>query len=688
MTLDPMIHIQTRPSMYLGGAETQRETALREVIDNSTDEIRAGHGTFVQVIFHPDGSAEVHDDGRGIPTGINSKTGENGIYMSVGKPNSGGKFGSADSGYAGNASAGLNGVGTSATNACSKRFDVTVYQGGKEHRLSFKDGKPGHFAIDNDPDSVFTPSMDIVSRKDPRTAAEKKARPTGTSIRLWINDFILPIKGFRISHLRDRLKGAAFLVPQLKYIIDDFSVPGEESTEIYQFDDGILGLIESAAPDQKLHEPFLIETEGSFEEHVPVPQKDGTVQIQAVQRPVKIQTAFRWGNGYDTVVKSYVNTISTPLGGTHVDGMQRAMRKVIIDEIKNTRGAVKGKDEPPILDDVMEGLTVVLSIEQPEPQFVGQDKQKLGSDQTATIVNRALSSALKEWWTHKKNASVVKIIIAKILEASRVRQQEKAQKDTARKASNLETSSLMPSKLVACAVNEPEFTELQICEGDSALGGLKLSRDASYQAIYPLKGKPKNSFDQPLSAVLDNVEMSDLIKIIGAGVGKNFDITKMRYKRIIMLADADADGSHIRVLLIGFFWKFMRPLIEEGRLFTAMPPLFSVTTTGKNKEKYFALNQEELELVTKKLDSQKKNYGKPTRHKGLGEYATEVLVSEVMSPETRTLRQITVKEVEDARDMLELTLGGKTAGAAAAAAARREWIMAERSLVSNDEIDA
>lgn len=692
LTLDPIFHIQKRPSLTLGPFERMQMVALREPIDNSIDEFRAGHGKEIRITLYPDGSAQIDDSGRGVPTGINSRTGENGIFMAFGKTGSGSKFGQSSSGYSSGPSLGLNGVGTTATNATSLRFDTIVYRNGKMYRLSFQNGKPGHFADDSGPDAKFTPSMDIVESKDPRSAKEKKGRPTGTTIHFWPNkDIFSEESTFRVDELRETLRSTAFLVPGIRIVIDDQA--GEPAREgkaaiepqydEFEFDGGIAEMLNVIAPDDPLHETIHIVTSGSFSETVPVPQEDGSVKKQVLERPVAIDVALRWGTGYDATLRSFVNTIATPLGGTHVAGVESSLSKVLLDSIKGTR-LLKAKDESPNLDDVKEGLTYIVSINQSEPSFVGQEKQRLGGTQTRRVVQTALTDTLVEWVNNKRNAATLKVIQQKIVNASKTRVAQRALKDTVRKKNALESSTIMPEKLVSCASGDARYTELQICEGDSALGGLRNARSSVFQAIYPLKGKPLNAHDLPLGRVLENKEWADLIQIIGAGVGKSFDLEQMNYKRIIMLADADADGSHIRVLLMAFFWKFMRPMIEDGRLYTALPPLFSVTTTGKTKEKYFALNQEELDKITKKLDAQKKQYGKVTRHKGLGEYSPDVLASEVMDPRTRALRRITVEDAEIATQIMGLTMGSDDSNSASN---RRDWIIDSRDLIDDEELD-
>jgi DNA gyrase subunit B len=680
ITLDPMAYIQKRPSLSLGPHERMQLVALREPIDNGIDEFRAGHGKSVKVTIFSDGAAQIEDSGRGVPTGINAQTGENGIYMAFGKVGSGGKFGAADSGYSGTASLGTNGVGTSAVNATSVRFDTLVYKSGKITRLSFKNGKPGRFADDSGPDATFTAGMDVWEEKDDRSPAEKKARPTGTTIKFWPNKAIFGHDStYRVDELREVLRSSAFLIPGLHIVIDD-QTPGQEQFDEYEFDGGFVDMIDAFSTDIALHAPIHLETSGHFKETIPMPQKDGSVRQEEVERHVKIDAVLRWGEGYDTNIRSYVNTIYTSLGGVHVQGLERALSKVIVDYIKGTRGLLKPKEEAPILADIEEGLTAIISVEQNEAKFTSQDKTKLSGAETGKVVSAALTESLKQWFDNKKNINTVKLIAQHVVDASRVRLAARAQKDVARKQTALESSSSMPAKLVACSSKDSSITELQICEGDSALGGLKLSRSSAFQAIYPLKGKPLNVFNATLAKVLENQEWADLIQIIGAGIGRTFDIETMRYKRIILLADADPDGNHIAVLLTSFFWKYMRPLIEDGRLYIALPPLFSITPTGKNKERFYALNKEELDKLVKRLASQGKKYEKIQRHKGLGEYSPDILAEVVMNPTTRILRQVTSDNVKEIERILELTMGAN-------ASDRRDWIVENRDLISEEELD-
>lgn len=680
ITLDPMAHIQKRPSLYLGPFDRIQLVALREPIDNAIDEYRAGYGKQIKVTLFNDGSAQIEDSGRGVPTGINKQTGENGIFMAFGKIGSGGKFGAADSGYAKTASLGLNGVGTSATNAISNRFDTVVFRDDNMYRLSFKDGKPGHFDTDNDPTAKFTPSMDIKVSKDPRTAAEKKARPSGTTIRFWPNRAIVGNEStFRPDELREILRSTAFLVEGIHITLDDQAEKGGERIDEFQFDGGIAEMLEFFAPDEKLHNIIHIESEGAFKETVPVPQADGSVVAEEVERKVEVNLAMRWGVGYESVTNSYVNTLFTPLGGTHLQGTQRALTKVLGDYIKNTRGLLKAKEEGPNIDDIQEGLTMVISINQSEPSFVGQDKQRLGGNETLRVVQQVVTAEMKKWVEDKKNAATVKLIATKIVNASRIRLQQREQKETARRKTSLESAS-MPSKLVDCSETGTEFSELHICEGDSALGTMKAARDGRFQALLPIRGKILNVQKASLSQMLANSECAALIQVIGAGSGRTFDLSQMRYNNIGIAVDADVDGSHIRSLLITFFWKYMRPLVEAGRLYATMPPLYMLKTTGRNAEIFYLDSDEARDALLAKLDKAKIKHEPLQRLKGLGEMDADEFWDTTLNPETRSLRRITVGDAEKAEAMLELAMGDQVEP-------RKNWIVESRTKINAEDLD-
>jgi len=682
--LDPIDHIRKRLPMYLGDntGEGGLTTALREIIDNSQDEFLNGHGKKISITFFSDGSAEVSDAGRGIPTGIHKGTGENGILFSLGNVGAGGKFGVEGGGYGGG-SGGLNGVGTTASNAVSKRFDVTVYQNGKEHKLSFKQGKPGRFAVDGDPDSKFTPNKDLVINADSRNAKEKKERPTGTTIRMWAdNDLFMPVEytdadgtkqyrpaAFDVETLKFRMKSTSFLLPGLCIEFNDLRDPDNEVRDSYEFDGGIAEMLETITHDQPIIKPVHIITSGNFTEKATIVHQDGKITTGDVDRHVDIDVAFEYVNGYDTVTKSFVNIINTKHGGTHESGFYRAMSRVILDNIKNTRGLLKPKEEPPILEDVKEGLVAIISIKFPEPQFTGQEKSALGTTAITSLLSQEIGSKLKLFLEDKKNATIAKTIYTKVTEAARARLAARLQKETARRKTALDSAS-MPAKLTDCEhVGVGSNSELLIVEGDSAAGGMKMARDSSHQALLPIRGKILNAQKASVSDALANSEVSQIIQVIGAGMGKNFDPEMMRYDRVVIAADADVDGSHIRTLLITLFARFMRPLITSGRLYTAVPPLFVVKTLGKNPETIYVQNDEELERVQKRLSVEKKQIRMPIeRFKGLGEMEPEELWDTTLDPTKRTLRRITMEDIESAETMLDLAMGGEVAP-------RKNWII-------------
>jgi DNA gyrase subunit B len=679
ISLSPIEHIRKRPSLTLGPYDHMQLVALREPIDNSIDEFKAGHGKTIKITLYADGAASIEDSGRGVPTGINKQTGENGIYMAFGKVGSGGKFGAADSGYAATASLGLNGVGTTATNATSLRFDTIVFKGdGNIHRLSFQRGIPGHFADDSGPDAKFTPSMDVKVSKDTRTLKERKERPTGTTIKFWPDMAIFGNDStFHVDELRETLRSTAFLVPGIRIIID-VQIENQVQFDDYEFDGGLVEMVETFALDKPLTKPVHVASYGSFTESVPVPQPDGSMKQQEVERKVEVDVAFRWGDGYEANLRSYANTLYTPLGGTHLQGFQRALSKTFLDVIKNGR-FLKAKEESPILDDIQEGLTAIISISQSELSFVGQDKQRLGGTETGKVISAVLNRELKAWVEDKKNAPALKIIAAKIVEASRGRIQARQAKDTNRKKSQLESSANLPSKLVECKNPESEYSELLIVEGDSALGTMRAARDARFQALLPIRGKILNVQKATTDNMLANTECASIIQALGAGSGRSFNVDDSRYSKIIIAADADVDGSHIRVLLITFFWKYMRSFVEAGRLYSLIPPLFAVKVKGKGDEVIYAIDEVDLAEVTKKLDARKATY-EIGRNKGLGEMDADPTWDTLLDPANRQLKQVTVGDLESASSMLELAMGDKVPP-------RKEWITVNRDKANSTVLD-
>ena len=674
--LDPMDHIRKRIGMYLADNSTRGMThGLIEILDNASDEFMAGYGAHTVITLFADGSAQIDDAGRGIPHEINKASGKSGIHLAVGSVGAGGKFGGKDSGYS--TSGGLNGVGSAATNATSQRFDVTVYRNDQVHKLDFKQGKPGKWDAENDPSAKFTPSEKLTSSPDTRTASEKKSRPTGTTIRWWPDKTVfMPEAEFDYMYILSRAKQTAFLLKGYRLTIID-KRHGEEVVHDYKFDGGLGEMLEDFAPDQPLTPTVPVFGTGTFTEVVPQMDDEGNMVPTEVERTVEVDVIYRWGKEYDYTVKSFVNIVTTPNGGTHVKGFERAISKAILDRIKSNK-LMKANEAAPILDDIREGLSAVVSVKIPEPQFLGQDKGELTSPAANNIVYDVTLDAFANWLDNRKNLAQAKIVYQKVINASRVRLTQKQQRETARKKNAIEGGS-MPSKLVDCSAKAEDGNELLICEGDSALGGLRSARDSRYQALFPIRGKILNVYKATLKQVLDNAECASIIQVIGGGSGNNFDLESARYKRILIACDADADGSHIRSLIITLFAKYMKPMIEDGRLYSIMPPLYKVKVGGRNPEDIYALNDVEKDKLLAQLEKDGRPLRAPlSRLKGLGEMQPDDLWVTSLNPEERVLRQITMGDVEEAQRLLELAMGNDVAS-------RKEWIMSSR--VDIDDLD-
>lgn len=676
-SLEGLEAVRKRPGMYIGSTDSLGvQHLVWEIVDNSVDEALAGHAKRIDVYLNTDGSVQVEDDGRGIPTGINTKTGLSGVELALTKLHAGGKFGGG--GY--KSAGGLHGVGSSVVNALSARMDAVVYQNDKEHKVSFQRGKTGVFASEG-PDAKFTAKAGLVASADKRTAAQKKARPTGTTIRWWHDPLIfLPGSSVDIDKIMDRARTTAFLVPGLTLAIHDLRDPKNPREEEFSFTGGVSDMVEFLASDAKISDPIIVDTTASFVETVPVLNDEGHMESKDVEREVEIKIAFRWGTKYDYTLRSFVNVVNTPHGGTHVRGFERGVTKAIVDTIKSRRGLLKSNEDSPNYEDISEGLTAVVSVGLPEPQFLGQTKEALGTAAVTRLVQTAVIDALTSWLNARKNATESKTILEKIVTASRNRHALRAQKEVARRKTALQAAS-MPAKLVDCSEVGTDFTELLICEGDSALGTIKAARDSRYQAILPIRGKILNVQKASVTEMLKNAEISDIIQVIGAGAGKSFDVDAMRVSKVILASDADQDGLHIQVLLITLFWKLFRPMIEQGRLYIAVPPLFVIKTKGKNSETIYAENEFEKDKVIVRLEKSNKSVDSIQRLKGLGEMNADIFWQTTLNPETRTLRQITVEDAEAAANMLELAMGSKPEP-------RRDWIIASRDKVDDELIDA
>jgi DNA gyrase subunit B len=856
--LEGLDAVRKRPGMYIGSTDSRGVNHLaNEIIDNATDEGVAGHATAVTVTLHADGSVQVDDDGRGIPTDINAKSGLNGVELVLTRLHAGGKFGG--SGY--KTSGGLHGVGASAVNALSLRFDVTVKRDGKVHEISFQRGVPGEFA-GPDPSARFHPAGGLrLVRK------MKRGERAGTSIRYWYDARYFET-GARldVDAVRTKLRNTAFLVPGVAYSLRDETQP-EPTTETYHHPNGLTEMVEFLRPpgDKPVSGILMVTGEGTYRENAA--DANGVMQAN-VERVAQVEVAFRWGTGYDRTIECFTNTIRNVHGGTHRKGFERALVRALTEAIRNVRGLLKPKEDAPVLDDVLEGMTAVIHVRVPEPQFTSQTKDELSTAGITRVVQGLVETHLKEWIDGRRTKNEARTVLQKIVDAARVRLTQKQQKDAARRKTALEGAS-MPPKLVDCRTTGVAQSELFIVEGDSALGcftgdtmvalasgrarsfadlaadwergithsgyttnkagrvviaplveprltkrnsvlmrvtvdngqavrctpdhlfrlrdgsyrradelvvgdslmplyrsvsakansdnldgyladayklrhgrdstaagtirhhvdrdkreavklanhsviaverldetadvydltvdgyhnfaleagffvhnSARMARSSEFQALLPIRGKILNVQKASLQQVLDNAECSAIVQVLGAGSGRTFDLTALRYGRILLMADADVDGSHIRTLLITLFARYMRPVIEAGRLYAAMPPLHKVVTKGRKPETVFTYTQQEMESTVARMEKAGKTVSKPVpRFKGLGEMDADELWDTTMNPATRSVRRITLDDVERADAVLELLMGERVEP-------RKNWLIESSGRIDEESIDA
>ncbi|SJM52694.1 type IIA DNA topoisomerase subunit B [Gulosibacter sp. 10] len=661
--LEGLEAVRKRPGMYIGSTDSRGLMhCLWEIIDNSVDEALAGHGRRIEVILHEDGSVSVHDEGRGIPTDVEPRTGWTGVQVVFTKLHAGGKFGSANYGAAG----GLHGVGASVVNALSARLDVEVDRGGKTLGMSFQRGHAGVFEDGGapSPDAAFT---ETPGKADLRVVGKTKKGVTGTRVRYWADPQVFVRDAqFQVEQLRDRARQTAFLVPGLEIVLEDRRDPEAPTTERFQYEGGISEYVEYLASDGALTDVWRIEGEGGYTETVPVLDESGHMVSREVERTMQVDLALRWGVGYETVERSYVNIIATPKGGTHLSGFENGLLRTVREEVqKNARRLKVGNDKIE-KDDVLAGLTAVVTVRIPEPQFEGQTKEVLGTPQARTIVQKTISEGLKQRFssTKRQDKTEVSMLLEKIVTEMKSRIAARAHKETQRRKNALENSSL-PSKLVDCRVNEVERSELFIVEGDSALGTAKPARNSEFQALFPIRGKILNVQKASLADMLKNAECANIIQVLGAGSGRTFDLSQIRYGKVIIMSDADVDGAHIRTLLLTLFFRYMRPMLEDGRVFAAVPPLHRVVVMHPGKkpnETIYTYSEQELQRLLAKLERTGKKYQEPIqRYKGLGEMDEDQLWETTMNPEHRLLRRMTMSDAAEAEEVFEILMGSEVA---------------------------
>ncbi|GMA92416.1 DNA gyrase/topoisomerase IV subunit B [Homoserinibacter gongjuensis] len=672
--LEGLEAVRKRPGMYIGSTDSRGLMhCLWEIIDNSVDEALGGYGSQIDVILHPDESVEVRDRARGIPVDIEPKTGLSGVEVVFTKLHAGGKFGSGS--YT--SSGGLHGVGASVVNALSERLDVEVDRDGKTWAMSFHRGEPGVFADAGtpSPDAPFTP---FVSGSELRVVGKVAKGVTGTRIRYWADRQIFTKgAGFQTEDLLGRARQTAFLVPGLGIEIRDER--GEEpTTAMFRFEGGISEFVEHLAPDAGITDVWRIQGTGAYSETVPVLQENGHMVPTELHRECEVDLALRWGTGYDTVVKSFVNIIATPKGGTHQSGFEQGLLKFLRAEVEKNARRLKAGSDKLEKDDVFAGLTAVLTVRLPEPQFEGQTKEVLGTPAVRAIVSKAITTGMQARFASSKRDDKTQsaLVLDKVVAEMKSRISARAHKETQRRKNALESSSL-PAKLVDCRSNDIADTELFIVEGDSALGTAKLARDSEHQALLPIRGKILNVQKASVADMLGNAECASIIQVIGAGSGRSFDLEAARYGKVIIMSDADVDGAHIRTLLLTLFFRYMRPMIEDGRVFAAVPPLHRVVAMNpgsKPNDVIYTYSEQELQSVLATLKKQGKRYQDPIqRYKGLGEMDADQLAETTMSRAHRTLRRVRVEDADAANRVFELLMGNEVAP-------RKDFIIAGQGL--------
>jgi DNA gyrase subunit B len=673
--LEGLEAVRKRPGMYIGSTDHRGLMhCVWEIIDNAVDEAIAGHCKLIEVELQPDGSVSVSDDGRGIPVDVEPRTKLTGVEVVMTKLHAGGKFGGGS--YA--VSGGLHGVGASVVNAVSSRLDVEVDRAGSTHAMSFRRGTPGTFDGDG-PDADFTKRSGLtVAGKVPRGR-------TGTRVRWWYDQQIfIKDAAYDFDLMRARATQSTFLVPGLTITLTDSRDPSDIKTETFQHKGGIAEYVESISPGEAICSVVRLQGVGKFHETVPVLDSKGHMTPTEVEREVTVDVAMRWDSGYDTEVRSFVNVIETPKGGTHIAGFERSLVKVVNEQLRVAK-ALKASEDNVTKDDILEGLTTVVTVRLAEPQFEGQTKEVLGTPAVSRIMGNVVSKELTSWFTipPRGEKANVRMVLDKIANAMRARVAARTHRDTQRRKTALESSAL-PAKLADCRANDVERTELFIVEGDSALGTAKVARNAEYQALLPIRGKILNVQKSSLSDMLNNSECASIIQVIGGGSGRSFDLEAVRYSKIIVMTDADVDGAHIRCLLLTLFHRYLTPLLEAGRVFAAVPPLHRIEVINagsKANDVIYAYSDGEMHAITADLKKKDRKIKDPIqRYKGLGEMDAHQLRETTMQPGLRTLRRVTMSDAAAATGVFDLLMGSDVAP-------RKEFIVEGAASLERSRID-
>jgi len=616
--LDP---VRKRPGMYIGSTDVKGLHHLAvEIVDNSIDEALAGYCSEIWVKVNADGSLTVIDNGRGIPCGIHKTEKISAVEVCLTKLHAGGKFGAG--GY--KISGGLHGVGLSVVNALSRWLKVEINQDGKSHFQQYHRGIP-----------------------DAPLVVTGETETTGTTVTFLPDDEIFETIDFEYDRLKLRLRELAYLNKGVVIHLQDDRA-GKQKQETFCYEGGLREFVDNLnrTKDTLFTNPLYIDKS----------VKEGEVEI-----------AMQFNDSYNEVLYSYANNINTEEGGSHLDGFKAALTKTINDYGKKF-GLLKD-DEKLSGEDVREGLTAVISVKLEEPQFEGQTKTKLGNSSMRTAVNRVVGEELGMFL--EENPTQAKDLVVKCISAQRARDAARKAREMSRK--NFLGSTALPGKLADCTEKDPEHCEIYLVEGDSAGGTAKQGRDRRFQAILPLRGKILNVEKARLSRVLENEEIKAMITAFGCGIYDDFDEDKLRYNRIICMTDADVDGSHIRILMLTFFFRYMRPLIEKGHIYIAQPPLYRIV---KNKQEYYVFNDDEL---NNKLNQLGRKGCDVNRYKGLGEMSSHQLWETTMNPETRTMLQVTMEDAYEADEIFTVLMGEKPE-------LRRDFIVENAKLVKELDV--
>ncbi|MEO3939130.1 DNA topoisomerase IV subunit B [Dermatophilaceae bacterium Soc4.6] len=687
--LEGLEAVRKRPGMYIGSRDQKGLMhCLWEVIDNAVDEALAGQGERIDVVLYADRSVEVRDRGRGIPVDIEPRTGLTGVEVVFTKLHAGGKFGGSS--YA--ATGGLHGVGASVVNALSGRLDVEVDRAGKTYGMSFRRGEPGVFDDGGGEPSPESPFAPFVAGSELRIVGKAGRGVTGSRIRFWPDHQIFEA-GSELDYdqLADRARQTSFLIPGLQLVVrDERRLPGTPgadaaSEEVFHHDGGIAEFVEFLAPDAAVTDVWSLQGSGTFRETVPILDATGRMTPTELERECVVDIAIRWGTGYDTRMQSFVNIITTPKGGTHVAGFEQALLKVFRKQLEvNSRTLKVGSDKVE-KDDIAAGMTAVVTVRLAEPQFEGQTKEVLGTSAVRAIVSRVVEQELTERITNPKRGdkAASRLLLEKVVAEMKSRISARMHKETQRRKTALESSSL-PAKLADCRTHDVERSELFIVEGDSALGTAKLARSSDYQALLPIRGKILNVQKASVADMLKNAECAAIIQVVGAGSGRSFDLDSARYGKIIIMSDADVDGAHIRTLLLTLFFRYMRPLVDAGRVYAAIPPLhrLEVINQGKKNDYVYTYNEAEMRRTRASIEKRGKRIKEPPqRYKGLGEMDADQLADTTMDPRHRTLRRVTLTEAEAAESVFELLMGNEVGP-------RKDFIIDSAAGLDRARIDA